>query len=135
MDISWKEVLTISGIISIVSLFERWGARYLNFSKQRKKLRIYQAFKDSSDCASPEKILEMLNTEGLSHDLEGERIFDDSLKNRLGYRLRKTCKHLKGSILTKRYSIRTISQLEPLLYELVQEGMLKTDGEKYFRNR
>jgi hypothetical protein len=25
--------------------------------------------------------------------------------------------------------------LEPLLYEIVQEGMLKTDGEKYFRNR
>lgn len=135
MDISWKEVLTISGIISIVSLLERWVARYLNLSKQRKKLRIYQVFKDPSDYANPDKILEMLGTEGLRHDLEGERIFDDSLRNRLGYRLRKTWKHLKGSVLTKRYSIKTISQLEPLLYELIQEGMLKTDGEKYFRNR
>lgn len=134
MDISWKEVLTISGIISVVSLLERWVARYLNFSKQRKKLRIYQAFKDPSDYASPDQILEMLEAEGLSHDLEGES-FDDASENRLGYRLRKTWKRLKGSILTTRYSIKSISQLEPLLYELVQEGMLKTDGKKYFRNR
>ena len=74
MGISWKEVLTISGIISIVGLFERWAAQYLNFSKQRKKLRIYQTFKDSSDSASPEKILQMLKTEGLKHDLARESL-------------------------------------------------------------
>lgn len=134
MDISWKEVLTISGIISIVSLLERWVARYWNFSKQREKLRIYQVFKDLSKYASPDEILKMLETEGLSHDLEGESL-DGASENRLGYRLRKTWKRLKGSILTKRYSIKTVSQLEPLLYELVQEGMLKTDGKKYFLNR
>ena len=36
---------------------------------------------------------------------------------------------------SKEYSITTLSQLEPLLYELIQEGMLKTDGSKYYRNR
>jgi hypothetical protein len=36
-------------------------------------------------------------------------------------------------ILTKRYSIKTVSQLEPLLYELIQEGLLKTDGKGYWR--
>lgn len=120
----------------MISFLDRWLARYFNFSKQREKLRIYQIFKDPADYLSPEKILERLETEGIGHDLEGEKLFslDDSLKHKWGYRLRKRWKHIKGRILTKRYSIKTISQLEPLLYELVQEGMLKTDGKKYFRN-
>ena len=45
MQISWSEVLTISGIVSVVGFFERWIVRYWLFSKkQHKKLRIYQVF-------------------------------------------------------------------------------------------
>jgi hypothetical protein len=58
---------------------------------------------------------------------------DDSLGNQLKYLIGKKWKRLKGALLTKRYSIKTVSQLEPLLYELVQEKMLKTDGKSYWR--
>ncbi len=135
MQISWPEVLTISGIVSLVGLFERWVGRYWYFSKQRKKLRIYQVFDNQQDFLTAEQILRKLHTAGLRHDLEDERLFDNSLWNGYGYRVRKTLKRIAASVSTQRYSIKTASQLEPLLYELVQEGMLKTDGEKYSRNR
>ena len=135
MQISWSEVLSISGIVSLVGLFGRWVGRYWYFSKQCKKLRIYQVFDDQQDFLTAEQILRKLHTAGLRHDLEDERLFDNSLWNRYGYRVRKTLKRISASVSTQRYSIKTASQLEPLLYELVQEGMLNTDGEKYSRNR
>jgi hypothetical protein len=74
LDISWKEIGGISGIVAVISLFERYIVRYWNFSKQRKKLRIYNAFKDSQGPASPEEILKRLQHIGLEHDLESIKI-------------------------------------------------------------
>lgn len=134
MDISWKEIGGISGIVAVISLLERHVVRYWNFSKQRKKLRIYNdAFKDSQDLLSPEEILKRLQHIGLEHDLESIKIFDESLGNQLRYCFGKTWKRFNGMILTKRHSIKTVSQLEPLLYELIQEGLLKTKGKSYRR--
>jgi hypothetical protein len=133
LDVSWKEIGGISGIVAVISLFERYIVRCCNFSKQRKKLRIYNTFVGSQNRASPEEILKRLKFKALEHDLDGVNILDNSLANQWGYCFRKVRNRFKGMILTKRYSIKTTSQLEPLLYELIQEGLLKTDGKGYWR--
>jgi hypothetical protein len=135
MQISWPEVATISAIVSVIAFFERALTRYSNRGRQRKKLLVYKVFEGEQDLTA-EQILRKLHTAALRHDLEGEQLFvHQSLWHQWRYRIKKIRNRIAASITTQTYSVRSLSQLEPLLYELIQEGMLKTDGERYFRNR
>lgn len=132
MNISWKEIGGISAIVAMLTFLERWLIRYWKCLRQRKKLRIYSVFEGSQDHVSPDEILKRLEHAGRKHDLEGVKMFDDSRGNRWRYHFKKTRNRFKGAIWTKIYSLNR-SQLEPLLYELVQEGLLKTDGKTYWK--
>ena len=135
MQISWPEVAWISLIVSVITVFERWLTRYWHFAKQRKKLIIYKVF-DGQQPFTSEEILRKLRIAALRHDLEGEAVFDaQSFWQHWRYQTKKIWNRVTTGVAAKTYSVKNLAQLEPLLYGLIQEGMLQTDGEKYFRNR
>jgi len=84
-----------------------------------------------------EQILQRLRNAGREHDLESEPLFPDpsSLWRNVRYRLKKSINGTVAFFTTQRCSVNSPSKLELLLFELIEDGMLKKDGDRYFRSR